>query len=394
MSRYEVVALPTDVRVGPGDDLAALLVAAAASAGVALRDGDVVCVASKVVSKAEGAAAALPAADDVHTARRMLALGEARRIVAETPWVLVVETRQGFVCANAGIDTSNVADGALLLPEDPDGSATRLRTAIRERAGADVGVVVTDTFGRPWRMGQTDVALGAAGVVVLRDDRGTADLEGRELEVTMIAIGDELAGAADLARRKADGAAFVLVRGLAVAGDGTGHDLVRPAEQDVFRHGGPTAIEHAVSRSVEPLGPEVHGAPPRLYVPTPVERAIAACRDAARWSTGWHVTDETASGEDDVRIRFACDGDPGSLLAVGSAVERARLVLEAHGLTTQITDPSAAGVVVSAYEDRDVEDNTEAPTEQATDAGTTPSPADDGTTTDGDTGTPTEGASE
>lgn len=346
MSRYEVIALPTEARVGPGDDLAALLMRAADAAGIELRDGDVVCVASKVVSKAEGAAVELTAAEDVHTARRVVALRESRRVVAETPWVLVVETRHGFVCANAGVDTSNVADGALLLPEDPDGSAARLRAAVRDRAGADIGVVVTDTFGRPWRNGQTDVALGAAGVVVLRDDRGTTDLEGRELEVTMIAVGDELAAAADLARRKADGAAFVLVRGLAVAGGGAGRDLVRDAEQDVFRHGGPTAVEHAVCRPAEPLGPEVVGDPPRLYVPTPAERAIAACRDPLGGPAGWHVTEATTQGAEEVRLAFSCDGEPASLVAVGRAVERARLVLEAHGLATRLADPSASGVVL------------------------------------------------
>lgn len=346
MSRYEVIPLPTDARVGPGDDLAAVLLDAAGAAGVELRDGDVVCVASKVVSKAEGATAGLPPTDDVHAARRVVALGEARRIVAETPWVLVVETRHGFVCANGGVDTSNVAEGALLLPEDPDASATRLRTAIRERAAVDVGVVVTDTFGRPWRTGQTDVALGAAGVVVLRDDRGSTDLEGRELEVTMIAVGDELAAAADLARRKSDGAAFVLVRGLAVAGDGTGQDLVRDAEQDVFRHGGPTAVEHAVSRPGEPLGPEVVDDPPRLYVPTPAERAVAACRDPLEGSSGWHATDDSAAGGEEVRLVFSCDGEPGSLVAVGRAVERARLVLEAHGLTTEVVPGPDGGVLL------------------------------------------------
>ena len=348
MTRYEVIALPTEVRVGPGDDLAGLLLATAADARVELRDGDVVCVASKVVSKAEGAAAELPAAGDVHAARRILALDEARRVVAETPWVLVVETRHGFVCANAGVDTSNVERGALLLPEDPDASAAQLRDAIRDRAGVDVGVVVTDTFGRPWRSGQTDVALGAAGVVVLRDDRGTADLEGRELEVTMIAVGDELAAAADLARRKSDGAAFVLIRGLSVGGDGAGRDLVRPAAQDVFRHGGPTAVEHAVSRPDEPLGPEVRADPRRLHVPGPAERAVAACRDPLGGSADWEVRDESPTPTGDVRLVFSCDGSPDALLAVGRAVERARLVLEAHGFATRLTDPSGAGVELRA----------------------------------------------
>ena len=338
---FEVVALPSSARVSAGDDLAAMLLDAAAEAGVGLRDGDVVCVASKVVSKAEGAVEPLPPAEDVHAARRALAVREAARIVAETPGVLVVETRHGFVCANAGVDTSNVAGGALLLPADPDGAADALRAAVRERAGVDVGVVVTDTFGRPWRMGQTDVALGAAGIVALRDDRGTTDLEGRELEVTMVAVADELAAAADLARRKADGAAFVLVRGLDVRGAGTGRDLVRRADEDVFRHGGPTAVEHAVASPGKPLQAHVGG--DRLVVPSPAERAAAAARRGD--DRMWDVADEGDAGPD-VRLAFRCDGSPGALIAVGRAVERARLVLEAHGLTTDVRDTDGDAVTL------------------------------------------------
>jgi coenzyme F420-0:L-glutamate ligase/coenzyme F420-1:gamma-L-glutamate ligase len=238
MPPMELIPLPTTREVEPGDDLTALLLSAAADAGLTVRDGDVVCVASKVVSKSEGAFAELPEAADVHAARRILATREAARIVADTPWVLVVETRHGFVCANAGIDTSNVDAGrALLLPEDPDASAAQLRAAVGERTGADVGVVVTDTFGRPWRMGQTDVALGAAGITALRDERGTTDMQGRTLEVTLVAVADELAAAADLVRRKADGTPFVLIRGADVAGAGTARELLRPAAEDIFRHG-------------------------------------------------------------------------------------------------------------------------------------------------------------
>ena len=237
---YEVIGLPSTADFGPGDGLAGALFAALEDAGLALRDGDVVCVASKVVSKVEGRLVPLPDAVDVHEARRVLARDQARRIVAEGAQVLVVETRHGLVCANAGIDTSNVAGGmALLLPEDPDASAADLRSALEDAAGVAVGVVITDTFGRPWRLGQTDVAIGAAGVEVLRDERGTRDLHGRELEVTLVAVADELAAAADLVRRKADGVPFVLVRGLDVAGHGTARDLVRPADEDLFRHGSP-----------------------------------------------------------------------------------------------------------------------------------------------------------
>lgn len=238
-AELRVIGLPVAAEVDRGADLAGLLLDAAAAAGVTLADGDVVCVASKVVAKAEGASVPLPPTDDPHAARRRLARDRAVRVVADTPQVLVVETHHGFVCANAGIDTSNVADGdvALLLPDDPDASAAALREGVRARTGAEVGVVVTDTFGRPWRLGQTDVALGVAGVVALRDDRGRPDRHGRPLEVTQVAVADQVAAAADLVRTKADGTAFVLLRGLDLAGAGSGRDLLRPADQDAFRTG-------------------------------------------------------------------------------------------------------------------------------------------------------------
>lgn len=235
----ELHALPGVPEVTEGDDLADLLLRACASAGIELRDGDVVCVAQKVVSKSEGAVVALPAGEDEHAARRRLAREQAVRTVADTEHVLIVETAHGFVCANAGVDVSNVARGyAALLPEDPDGSARRLMEAVHERAGVRIGVVVADTFGRPWRMGQTDVAIGVAGFRPLRDERGGRDRQGRTLEVTLIAIADELAGAADLARRKADGAPFVVIRGAAIEPDreATAQALIRPAELDLFRN--------------------------------------------------------------------------------------------------------------------------------------------------------------
>lgn len=239
MAEVRVVGLPSDVEITPGADLVAVLLAAVADASLTLRDGDVVCVASKVVAKAEGALVPLPQDVDGDAARRALAREHATRVVADTPDVLIVETHHGFVCAMAGIDTSNVPDDdrALLLPDDPDASAASLRTALQAATGADVGVVVTDTFGRPWRLGQTDVALGVAGVVALRDDRGGLDRTGRPLHVTQVAVADQLAAAADLVRGKADGTPFVLLRGLAVTGDGRGRDLLRPPDQDAFRTG-------------------------------------------------------------------------------------------------------------------------------------------------------------
>jgi coenzyme F420-0:L-glutamate ligase/coenzyme F420-1:gamma-L-glutamate ligase len=344
MPRIELVPLPTDHRVAVGDDLAPLVLDAAARAGVALADGDVLCVASKVVSKAEGAFADLPPAEDVHAARRQLAAREAVRIVADTPWVLVVETRHGFVCANAGIDTSNVAGGrALLLPDDPDAAAADLRAALAETAGVDVGVVVTDTFGRPWRMGQTDVALGAAGITALRDERGSVDLEGHALEVTVVAVADELAAAADLVRRKADGTPFVLIRGADAAGDGTGRDLIRPAAEDTFRHGGATAVEAAVFAPEElPWG---EGDPD--WLTTVTERAIVATAGPTFGQSGDPhvpltalVTDLTGDPPagceaDEVVLGFYTDGSQRRLIWAGVASERARLVLRANGLTTR-----------------------------------------------------------
>lgn len=258
-ARVEVVGLPTAHRFDAGDDVAAVLLTAVEEAGLALADGDVVTIASKVVALAEGRLVRLPEGDP-REARRALARAEAARVVADSPWVTITQTTHGFVAANDGIDASNVPDGmALLLPSDPDASAAGVRDAVRRRAGVDVGVLVTDTFGRPWRMGQTDVALGAAGVEVLRDERGGTDLDGRPLEVTVAAVADELAGAADLVRGKADGTPFVLVRGLAVADEvARGRDLVRVADEDLFRWGGATAVTRGIAarRTVRDFAPD------------------------------------------------------------------------------------------------------------------------------------------
>jgi coenzyme F420-0:L-glutamate ligase / coenzyme F420-1:gamma-L-glutamate ligase len=248
-------------RFVPGDDLAGHLLAAVAQAELALADGDVVCVASKAVAIVEGALIDAPAgaADEEADERalvRELARARADVVVAESPWVTVTRTHHGFVAANGGIDRSNVpGDGWLDLPTDPDASAARLRAALATATGRDVAVVVTDTFGRPWRLGQTDVALGASGLAVLRDERGSTDLDGRTLGVTIAAVGDAIAGAADLVRSKASATPFVLLRGLAdltVAGGahaGRGADLVRPLEEDLFRRGAAEAtLEGLVGR--------------------------------------------------------------------------------------------------------------------------------------------------
>ncbi|MBW3579121.1 MAG: coenzyme F420-0:L-glutamate ligase [Actinobacteria bacterium] len=236
----EISALPDVPEVRPGDDLAALVVAACRAGAWTLADGDVLCVAQKVVSKAEGALVTLAAGEDPIDARRRIAREQAARIVAEAADVLITETEHGFVCANAGVDASNVPPGMLsLLPTDPDASARRLAAALRQRGGVEVGVVISDTFGRPWRLGQTDVAIGVAGIAPLRDERGGLDRHGRRLEVTLVAVADELAAAADLARRKAGGVPFVVIRGAAVERDrdGSARQLLRPADEDLFRRG-------------------------------------------------------------------------------------------------------------------------------------------------------------
>jgi coenzyme F420-0:L-glutamate ligase/coenzyme F420-1:gamma-L-glutamate ligase len=200
------------------------------------------------VSKAEGrvvrldelepSAQALEIAGEDQDPRRIEAiLREAKRIVRVRKPLVIAETRHGFICASAGVDSSNApAPGMLvLLPLDPDASAQRLRERFRELIGRDVAVLVTDSFGRPWRMGTIDVALGAAGLEVIRDLRGTRDRVGYELHATMIAVADEIASAAELVMGKVDGIPAAVVRGLDVAGDGSARELVIPEERDLFR---------------------------------------------------------------------------------------------------------------------------------------------------------------
>ncbi len=225
-----------------GDDLAALVAAAAE-----LEDGDVVVLAQKVVSKAEGrvvrlddvepSARARELAGDEDARRIEVILRESARVVRSRPPLVIAETRHGFVCASAGVDASNApGEGFLvLLPEDPDASAERIRARLRELTGLNVAVLVTDSFGRPWRQGTTDVAIGAAGLRVLLDLRGVRDRAGYELHATTIAVADEIASAAELVMGKVGGIPGAVVRGLSVAGEGRARDLVMPPERDLFR---------------------------------------------------------------------------------------------------------------------------------------------------------------
>jgi len=250
-----LVALDGIGRISPGDDLGQLILAAAGGAGLALRDGDVLAVAQKIVSKSENRYAVL--ADVVPSPRALelaercrkdpriveLVLAESRAVLRAVPNVLVVEDRRGLVLANAGIDRSNVepdASGrerALLLPVDPDASAARLRARIRELSGADVGVLINDSVGRAWRLGTIGTAIGASGIPGLLDLRGTPDLHGRALEITEVGFADELAAAASAVMGQAgEGRPVVLIRGVAPARrDGSARELQRPREQDLFR---------------------------------------------------------------------------------------------------------------------------------------------------------------
>lgn len=218
--------------VRPGDDLAGLL----ADHGRFL-DGDVVVVTQKVVSKAEGRLVAVDADDPV--ARRRLAESESVRVLRRRGDLVITETAHGFVCANAGVDLSNVDDGwAALLPEDPDRSARRLRDGLRARTGVSVGVVVSDTFGRAWRRGVTDVAIGIAGIAGIVDLRGTTDQRGRVLVATELCVADEIAGAAELVMGKAGGVAAAIVRGVDptwLRRGSVAEEIVRPPAEDLFR---------------------------------------------------------------------------------------------------------------------------------------------------------------
>lgn len=318
--------------VRAGDDLAAMIAAQAD-----LVDGDVVVVAQKVVSKAEGATVRAKPGEDRGTARRRLAREQAVRVVVDAPEALIVETHHGLVCANAGIDASNVPDDALLLlPADPDATARALRAALRPVA--DVAVIVADTFGRPWRVGLTDVAIGVAGLAPLRDERGSADRQGARMVATQAAVADELAAAADLVRRKADGVPVVVVRGFAYErSDRTGAWLLhRAGEEDLFRRGrGGVA---------DALGVQAPG--PGPVAADALERAAAAARRVGGPGVSVVVGDRVLSLT-------------GADLDVGVAAGAAMAALVDLGYAACVVRGSAAGAGVQVV------------------AGTEPEPADD-----------------
>jgi len=253
-SRIEVLALEGIPEVVPGDDLAAMVVAAleATPGGLPAREDDVLVVTQKVVSKAEGAVADLttiePRPEALAFAERWdrdarqveLVLRHAKRVVRMESGLVITETTHGFVCANGGIDASNVgpATGSIvtLLPDDPDASAARIRRAVHDSTGVDIPVVISDSFGRPWRFGIVDVAIGVSGLLPLDDLRGTPDRDGREMKSTVRAVADELASAAELTLGKRSGRPVALVRGASFTrGEASIQDVVMPESFDLFR---------------------------------------------------------------------------------------------------------------------------------------------------------------
>jgi coenzyme F420-0:L-glutamate ligase/coenzyme F420-1:gamma-L-glutamate ligase len=342
----EILAVRGIGEVRPGDDLAALITAAAPW----LRDGDVLVVTSKIVSKAEGRLVDVPAdGPEREAAREEVLAAETARTVARRGSTRIVQTHHGFVMASAGIDASNVDRTRLvLLPKDPDASARGLRTALRERFGLDVAVIISDTMGRPWRNGLTDVALGAAGIEPLLDYRGTVDAYGNALHITQMAVVDELAGAAELVKGKNDRVPVAVVRGFlpqpaagadAARPDGPGAAaLVRDAAQDLFSLG--TAEARAVGlRDAALLPDEASGGPADQAA---VERALATVAEAT-----WPGTRFVLDGD---RILCSVDSaeDALALVRLGADIHRLRVALAAEGVASALLPGTSGSLAVVA----------------------------------------------
>jgi coenzyme F420-0:L-glutamate ligase/coenzyme F420-1:gamma-L-glutamate ligase len=314
----------------PGDDLCAAIVAAAPW----LRDGDAVVVTSKVVSKVEGRLVRVPADPELRDARRReLVLEESVEVLAKINRTLITRSRLGLVQAASGVDASNIAtDEVALLPEDSDRSAAELRARLAESAGVDVAVVITDTMGRAWRNGQTDAAIGSAGLPVLADYNGMRDSIGNDLLVTAIAIADEVAAAADLVKGKLGGIPVAVVRGLALADDdSSAQDLIRPIEEDLFRLGTDMSIAQGRREAVllaatgpftdEPVAEDV------------VRDAVAAALTGAGDVRFAHVVEQRKRVLDELGVSAAevvlVAGNP---FDAGAAVRGLVVALAAEGL--------------------------------------------------------------
>ncbi|SDQ09517.1 coenzyme F420-0:L-glutamate ligase [Quadrisphaera sp. DSM 44207] len=340
------VAVPGLPEVRAGDDLAGLVVRACAAAGLALRDDDVLVVASKVVAKAEGRSVAASDRGDAVRSQTVRVVAERRLPDGRT--TQVVQSRSGPVMAAAGVDASDVEPGTvLLLPADPDASARALRARVAQLAGVRPAVVVSDTGGRPWRDGVTDFALGAAGLELLDDVRGRLDRTGRPLEVTVRAVGDEVAALADLVKGKAAGLPVALVRGLGAAvapEDGPGAAaLVRVGPADWFAHGHVEAVRAALG---VPVGvPAASGGvdPAPIAPGGPVAERVARALLVARAGRAPSGVVAEADGE-----RVLVRGEP---FGVGVLVERVRAALWAEALDADVVvAPSAASATVTASE--------------------------------------------
>jgi coenzyme F420-0:L-glutamate ligase / coenzyme F420-1:gamma-L-glutamate ligase len=346
--RFEVLPVPGIGEITPGADLAAVIVDAAPW----LRDGDVLVVTSKIVSKAEGRLADVPPdGPDRDAVRDELLAAETARTVARRGAIHIVRTHHGFVLAAAGIDASNVEPSRLvLLPKDPDASARELRSALRDRFDLDVAVIVSDTMGRPWRNGLTDVALGAAGIEPVRDYRGHIDPYGNELHVTQMAVVDELAGAAELVKGKADQVPVAVIRGYPYAGgpDGPGvAALIRAADADLFSLG--TAEARAAGlRDAATLEDAVHFGSAtveaslltRILAALPLSPGVALELDSAEPSG-------PAGAPHLIRCRVT-SSRPGDLVAAGIDVHRLRCALAAEGLASAWIPAEAPDRVLGA----------------------------------------------
>jgi coenzyme F420-0:L-glutamate ligase/coenzyme F420-1:gamma-L-glutamate ligase len=343
--RLEVLPVTGIGEVAPGTDLAGRI----ADAAPWLQDGDVLVVTSKVVSKAEGRLVEVPPdGPERDRARAEVIAAETARIVATRGETRIVATQHGFVLASAGVDASNVdASHLVLLPKDPDASARALRAALADRYGRRVAVVISDTMGRPWRLGLTDVALGAAGITPLRDHRGETDPYGNQLQLTQVAVVDELAAAAELVKGKHDQIPVAVVRGLGASGpdDGPGvvATLVRDAGQDMFALGTAEAVAAGLRQAATlPAANGLRAEPSCAAGGFPAGPVPAAAVDAAVASVSAHcpgtVLEPVPGGGGVAAVRCTADDpdDPAALVRLGAGAHRLRAALAAAGICSAV----------------------------------------------------------